>query len=426
LTKYFEIFDKKLKLTSKQLKDAKKKYNNVCKILHKNYYDTKYDGKTKLLFGSYKKNTNIRPITKMQDVDVLFKIPKETFEKFDNYENNGQSALLQEIRNILKETFTTTEEIKGWGKIVLVKTTDGTHNIELLPAYELSNGKFKIPNSENSGNWEVFDPRRDIEEINQSNNKTNGLTKTVIRILKSWKRQNKTLHLKSFEIEQLVIKYFDNNTYENLDIELFLKIFKFLKNKINDENKSFINTAIIRLRKAKEYKDKQKFDEACKILKNVFGDLFPSYKKEIKAIFESADYKISPNEMFIEDMFEIDIDNNYFVEINCEIEQDGFRKYKLFEFINKFELLPKKYKLKFYINKINIQKPYDIYWKVRNFGDEAEANNDLRGRITKGKNTKIENTKYKATHYVECYIVKNNECVAIDRIDVPIGEKYAI
>jgi hypothetical protein len=116
LTKYFEIFDKELKLTSKQLKDAKTKYNNVCKTLHKYYYDSKYDGKTKLLFGSYKKNTNIRPLVKNQDVDVLFKIPKETFDKFNNYDSNGQSALLQEIRSILKDTYTTTKKLVDGAK----------------------------------------------------------------------------------------------------------------------------------------------------------------------------------------------------------------------------------------------------------------------------------------------------------------------
>ena len=192
---YFKIFDKKLTLTSSQQQDAKIKYNNVCKTLHNSYYVTKYNGSTKFLFGSYKKKTNIRPMDKMQDVDVLFKIPKETFEKFDNYESNGQSALLQEIRNTLNNTFTTTSKISGWGKVVLVNTVDGTHNIEVLPAYELTDKTFKIPNSENGGSWEIFDPREDINNFQDSNQQVNGLVKIVTRMLKSWKRQNKTLNI---------------------------------------------------------------------------------------------------------------------------------------------------------------------------------------------------------------------------------------
>lgn len=423
MTKYFEIFDKKLRLTFKQLEDAKKKYNNVCKTLHKKYYSSKYDGKTKLLFGSYRKNTSIRPLTEDQDVDVLFKIPKETFEKFDSYKSNGQSALLQEIRNILRDTFTTTEKISGWGKVVLVKTNDGTHNIELLPAYELENGKFKIPNSENNGYWEEFDPREDIDNINRSNKKTGGLTKKVIRILKSWKRQNKTLNLKSYQIEKLVINYFDKNNAEDLSIDLFLKIFDYFKREVDYKNKSFVKTAITNLEKAKECQNEGNLKEACEVLKKVFGNLFPSYGKEVKAFYESVDYEIAPDEMFMEDMFEIDIDNDYFVKIDCEIEANGFRKYNLFDFLKQYSLLRKKFRLEFFIKETNIEKPYEIYWKVRNFGEEAKKNSDLRGEIVKGNSKKIEYTKYRATHYVECYIIKNNKCIAMDRIDVPIGDE---
>lgn len=75
----------------------------------------------KYLFGSYKTKTNVRPLTEDQDVDVLFKIPQSTYDKFDKYESNGQAALLQEVRNILKEKYTTTDTIKAWGKVVLVQ-----------------------------------------------------------------------------------------------------------------------------------------------------------------------------------------------------------------------------------------------------------------------------------------------------------------
>ena len=34
---------------------------------------------------------------------------------------------------------------------------------------------------------------------------------------------------------------------------------------------------------------------------------------------------------------------------------------------------------------------------------------------------KTENTRYRGRHFVECYLVKDNICVARDRIDVPIS-----
>lgn len=57
----------------------------VCKTLHKFYYpDSEYNGSTKFLFGSYKTKTNVHPMITDQDVDVLFKITKDTFDRFDN------------------------------------------------------------------------------------------------------------------------------------------------------------------------------------------------------------------------------------------------------------------------------------------------------------------------------------------------------
>ena len=65
---------------------------------------------------------------------------------------------------------------------------------------------------------------------------------------------------------------------------------------------------------------------------------------------------------------------------------------------------------------------FNVKWKVRNFGNEAKANNDLRGQIWSdtGKRKKVEHTKYYGKHYVECYIIKDNKCIAYDRVTVPI------
>lgn len=418
---YFKIFDKKLTLTSSQQQDAKIKYNNVCKTLHNSYYVAKYNGSTKFLFGSYKKKTNIRPMDKMQDVDVLFKIPKETFEKFDNYESNGQSALLQEIRNTLNKTFTTTSKISGWGKVVLVNTVDGTHNIEVLPAYELTDKTFKIPNSENGGSWEIFDPREDINNFQDSNQQVNGLVKIVTRMLKSWKRQNKTLNIKSYQIEQYVLEYFNKNSFEEINIKIFIKIFNFIKSKIDNENNSFIDTVINRLELADRLNQNEKYEETANKLKLIFGDKFPSYFSNIKEAVESNNEDIAPNEQYIDELFEVDLFNDYYFKLDGEIKQDGFQRYKLINFLQKVKILKKNLKLTFSFT-TDIQKPYKVYWKVRNFGEEARRTKNLRGQIIKGSHTKTETTLYIATHYVECYIVKNNICIAIDKIDVPIGD----
>ena len=54
-------------------------------------------------------------------------------------------------------------------------------------------------------------------------------------------------------------------------------------------------------------------------------------------------------------------------------------------------------------------------------GDVAEKKDMIRGQIEKHVgNHKQEHSDFFGNHYVECYIIKDNECVAIDHIDVPI------
>jgi len=64
----------------------------------------------------------------------------------------------------------------------------------------------------------------------------------------------------------------------------------------------------------------------------------------------------------------------------------------------------------------NVSAPYDVYWQVVNTGKSARASGDLRGDIFKDKEpmslTHDETARYRGRHWAECFIVKNNLCVA--------------
>ncbi len=76
--------------------------------------------------------------------------------------------------------------------------------------------------------------------------------------------------------------------------------------------------------------------------------------------------------------------------------------------------------LKFTVTSTSVPEPYDVYWKVRNFGREAQLRDDLRGEIKEGSTDHLETTRYNGDHYIECYIVKDGRCVARTRDWVPI------
>lgn len=273
----FKKFIENITLTEAQWKDAKTKYEGVCACLDKHFYDSEYNENHKFLFGSYKLKTPVRPIVPEQDVDVLFRIDYSTYLKYQN--NPG--GLLQEVRKALKEKYTTTDIIKAWGKVVLIQFSDGTHNVEVLPAYEMYNGEFLIPNTENGGSWNVFDPRTPIKSFQDSNQSSNSLTQELTKMIKAWKRNTSTLEYKSYRIAKDVTAFVNNIYPDGADTGSYLSVIKnfftYIFNRISstDARYSHINTAKTRVDKAYQYEEDGKHIEASEELRKVFGDVFP-------------------------------------------------------------------------------------------------------------------------------------------------------
>ena len=92
--------------------------------------------------------------------------------------------------------------------------------------------------------------------------------------------------------------------------------------------------------------------------------------------------------------------------------QNGFRETT---FRSDSQPLPKHLSLRFEAE-TDVSWPYKVYWQIVNTGREAEVANSLRGEFNeghmeRGKKHK-ENSLYTGKHWVECFIVKNGECVA--------------
>lgn len=425
----FEEFYENIKLTPAQKDDAKIKYNGVCKVLHDYYYpDIEYDGSTKLLIGSYGKGTNIRP---PRDIDVVFKMPPEKFRQYDDNTTNKQAQLLQDIRRILSERYATTDKIQAWGKIVKIEFSGSTHSIDLLPAWEQYDNSFLIPNSENNGSWEYYDPKLEIEKIKKSNSDNNQKTIPLIRMVKKWS-ENCTVNLKSFQIEERVVSYINPNNSNQEYSTMVRDFFQFLAGTSYEENiKSHAQTAVGRAIKACNFEAEGKLENSVDEWKKIFGDDFPKSGVIKMAVYAFGKQVIdlqnkypSTREEYLDKNYGIVtvLNGQYKVKIDALVEQKAFRPRMLSEYLcEKLQLLKRK-SLIFKIIKNTVPVPYDIKWKVRNFGDEAQEAGDLRGEISsdKGFEQKKENTKYKGEHYVECYVIKDGRCVAVDKILVPI------
>jgi len=427
----FLKFYENIKLTPAQRDDAVAKHTGVCKKLHDYYYpDSEYNGSTKLLIGSYAKHTHIRPA---RDIDVIFIMPPEKFEQYNDNRSNCQSQLLQDIKAILAEKYPNTPT-RADEKVVVLEFSDTKHDVELLPAWENDDGTFRIPNSVNGGSWENWNPRSEILKISDSDEAT-GKTRALVRMVKKWS-ENCSAKIKPFKIEDAVIDYFNIHTDYTVDYSVLVRnFFEYFHSSIIDENlKSYLSTALNRAKKACDFENEDKLDDAVAEWQKVFGDDF--YVTLEKGVADGTDDKIqklyivypSDKEEYLDKTYGIRtaLNPTYAVKIDAEVQQNGFRNNFLSNFILRHLPLLKNKKLIFKVIKNNVPTPFEIKWKVRNFGSEAKDANDLRGEISDdfGSAEKKENTRYMGEHYVECYIIKSNVCVASDRILVPISRDY--
>lgn len=391
--------------------------DGIAKKLNQKYYNNSTT-ENYLIVGSMGRETSIKGES---DIDVIYELPDEVFKKFDAYESNGQSQLLQEIKEVLKEKYSTTD-IKGDGQVVVIPFDK--YKIELVPGFKQEDGSYKFPDTHDGGSWKITKPVSEIDESKNMIYNTNTY-KDICQMIREWKANN-GVTICGLLIDTLTKNFLDENeTYKNKSKEdyydLLKKVFEFLSKK--DENRKQWNAMgsnqIIEnkdfnfVKKSKKtLKKLNDSTDEISTLRELFGNRFPISEEA------SNSYGFSEKEQFIEDLFPVRISNQ--LKIDCEITQNGFRPALISEFIKKNFKIKQNRKLKFFIDKIDIAKPYIIYWKVRNVGYEAIKRDCIRGQINKGIDFLNESTNFYGPHYVECYIVKDNVCIARDKIPVNI------
>lgn len=401
----FEKFYENIKLTSTQREDAITKHTGVCTKLHDYYYpDIEYNGNTKLLIGSYGKQTHIRPA---RDIDVIFIMPPEKFEQYDDNQSNSQSQLLQDIKSILVEKYPDTP-IKAFGKVVVLEFAGTKHDVELLPAWEKEDSTFIIPNSENGGYWEYWDPRSEIQKIKDSDSKT-GKTKSLIRMIKKWS-ENCTAKLKSYQIENKVLDFFTNGDFSDKEYPVLVRdFFNYFYQTASDEDlRSHLDTALNRATKACEFEDKNNLEKSVEEWKKIFGDDFPAILEKSISISPEETPALADYSHCESLRWPLIVTNK--VSIDAYI-YDGSKTKKLGGINSNGRNLSTGFCLKF-VAQTNAKGNFQYYWQVVNTGQAAKLAQDLRGKIFADSQIRWEHTKYTGKHWVECFVVQNNTCVA--------------
>ena len=158
------------------------RYKNITKRLNTDFWSTTSDTSHSLYVGSYGRNTAIHGTS---DVDMIFRLPYRVYQQYDGHSGNGQSALLQAVRNSVKKTYSTTD-IGADGQVVVVSFGDDIW-FDLVPAFANTDGSFTHPDSNGGGSWKKTNPKPEIDAIRIRNADCNGNLIPLCRMMRAWK-----------------------------------------------------------------------------------------------------------------------------------------------------------------------------------------------------------------------------------------------
>ncbi|MGV8854956.1 MAG: SMODS domain-containing nucleotidyltransferase, partial [Devosia sp.] len=134
-------------------------------------------------------------------------IPPALYAQYNAYSTNGQSALLQAVRNSIRNTYPTSE-VAGDGQVVVINFQDGVR-FEILPAFVNRANTWTYPNSNNGGSWKACDPRAEIEAIRVRSLATDRNLKHLCRMMRIWRDHN-DVPMSGALIDTLAYQFIEN------------------------------------------------------------------------------------------------------------------------------------------------------------------------------------------------------------------------
>ncbi len=158
------------------------RYRLLTKRLNTEFWNTDSESSHSLYIGSYGRNT---AISGFSDLDMSFELPSSIYKQYDQHAGNGQSALLQALKNAIAKTYSTSS-VGGDGQVVVTSFTDGL-TFEILPAFVNNTGGYNYPNANSGGSWKSTNPKAEMAAFSQRNKDSNYNLVLLCRMMRSWK-----------------------------------------------------------------------------------------------------------------------------------------------------------------------------------------------------------------------------------------------
>jgi predicted nucleotidyltransferase len=185
------------------------RYHTITRAVNREIRNIDRDEKNSLYVGSYGRNTAITT----SDIDVLVELPEAEYERYDLAKGNGQSRLLQSVKEAISRVYPRTD-IKADGQVIVLEFSDDI-KFEVLPAFVQTDfwgeEKYLYPDTNMGGNWKSTNPRAEQAAMANKNKSSYGLLRDTCKHIRSI-RDNcfSSYHLSGIVIDSFVYEAIGN------------------------------------------------------------------------------------------------------------------------------------------------------------------------------------------------------------------------
>lgn len=206
----FSKFKDNYNITAELISSISYRYKRITRQLNTDFWNTDSETAHSLYVGSYGRDTAAKGIS---DLDIAFVLPFAEYAKYNAYETNGQSALLQAVKKSIQKTYRTSEAF-GDGQVVVIAFDDDL-SFEVLPVFENKDGEsWTYPNANDGGSWKVCNPRAEIAAIKKRSDATNRNLKYLGRMMRVWAKYC-AVPISGMLIDTLAYQFIENYEYRD-------------------------------------------------------------------------------------------------------------------------------------------------------------------------------------------------------------------
>lgn len=189
--------------------DASARYKLITKRLNSDFRGLDSDTAYSLYIGSHGRRT---ATSQTSDVDMLYQLPAALYSQYDNHIGNGQSALLQAVRDSIRKTYSSTA-VGADGQVLVINFTDGI-TFEILPAFLNNSDSYTYPDTNGGGSWKTTNPKPEIAAIKTRDSVYNGNLRRLCRMMRIWKEEH-NVPIKSILIDTLAYQFMGQWAYRD-------------------------------------------------------------------------------------------------------------------------------------------------------------------------------------------------------------------